>query len=78
MDSTQRTSDPETVSRTRGTPFAALRESVLLKLAAVGLLQITLGAIINEGIWAAIVAVWGAGLVLVGLGLYGFIWWRRN
>lgn len=48
----------------------------------------TLGPVLNEGgaggdgelmaIWAATVTVWGVGLILVGLGLYGFIWWRRR
>ena len=52
--------------------------SVLLKLATMGVVLFALGAILNEGVWAAILGVWGGGLILVGLSLYGFIWWRRN
>lgn len=53
-------------------------DSVLLKLAAMGVVLFVLGAILNEGVWAAILATWGSGLMLVGFGFYGLIWVRRR
>ncbi|SER40326.1 hypothetical protein [Natrinema salaciae] len=103
MGSTQRTDDPDTMSRVRNTisraretgvepvldvlepvfdalepVYGPILDSVLLKLATAGTALIALGAILNEGVWAAIIAVWGAGLLLAGLVLYGLVWWRRN
>ncbi|WP_247004252.1 hypothetical protein [Halosolutus gelatinilyticus] len=78
MASTQRANEPETTSRTRTRLLEPLYESLLLKIAVVGVFLIAVGAILSEGVWAAIVAVWGIGLLLTGLGFYGFIWWRRN
>ncbi|NUB93596.1 hypothetical protein HT576_21680 [Haloterrigena sp. SYSU A121-1] len=88
MGSTQRASDPETTSRFRETVFDSIFDSVLLRLAAAGVVFVALGAVLNGvtlggegelmGLWAAIFAVWGSGLILVGLGLYSFVWWRRR
>ncbi|ELZ15400.1 hypothetical protein C477_16985 [Haloterrigena salina JCM 13891] len=89
MGSTQRANDPETTSRVRETVFDSIFDSVLLRLTAAGAVFVALGAVLNGitwgsgdgqlmGIWAAIFAVWGSGLILVGLGLYSIIWWRRR
>jgi hypothetical protein len=66
----------------------AIRESVLLKIAIGGVVLALIGTLLDSGtlvptgglwsIWAALLAVWGAGLFLVGVGAYGFLWWRRN
>lgn len=66
----------------------AVRDSVLLKIAIGGALFVLTGAFFDSGvlvptgglwsIWAAVFAVWGAGLILAGLGGYGFLWWRRT
>lgn len=88
MGSTQRANDPETTSRSRDSVLEPLFNSVLLRLAAAGAVFVALGAVMNGitmggegelmGLWSAIFAVWGSGLILVGLGLYGFVWWRRR
>ncbi|WP_222912953.1 hypothetical protein [Natrinema sp. SYSU A 869] len=88
MGSTQRASDPETTSQFRETVLDPIIDSLLLKIAAAGAVIVALGTILNGasiggegelmGIWSAIFAVWGSGLILVGLGLYSFIWWRRR
>lgn len=88
MGSTQRATEPETTSRFRATVLDPLIDSLLLKIAAAGIVFVALGVILNGitfggegelmGIWSAIFAVWGAGLILVGMGFYGFIWWRRR
>ena len=88
MGSTQRTTDTETTSQFRETILEPIIDSLLLKIAAAGAVIVALGVILDgvtfggegelTGIWAAIFAVWGFGLILVGLSLYGFIWWRRH
>lgn len=96
MGSTQRSSDPDSMSRVqevgstiRETIFEpvfsvfepVLRpiiDSVLLKLAAMGVVLFILGAIFNQGVWAAILATWGIGLMLVGFGCFGLILLRRR
>ncbi|ADB63241.1 hypothetical protein Htur_4430 (plasmid) [Haloterrigena turkmenica DSM 5511] len=88
MGSTQRANDPETTSQSRDSILEPLFDSLLLKIAAAGAALVALGAILNGvtlggegelmGLWAAIFAVWGSGLILVGLGLYSFVWWRRR
>ncbi|AHG01658.1 hypothetical protein HALLA_04460 (plasmid) [Halostagnicola larsenii XH-48] len=96
MGSTQRSSDPDEMSRVQEVG-STIREtvvepvynvlepvleplagSVLLKLAAMGMLLFALGALRSVGVWAAILAVWGFGLMLVGFGCYGLIWLQRN
>lgn len=96
MGSTQRSNDPDTMSRVRKVGsqiretvvdpvynvlepiLEPLFDSVLLRMAAMGIVLFTLGAIRSVGVWAAILAVWGAGLMLVGFGLYGLLWWKRD
>ncbi|MFP8953503.1 hypothetical protein ACLI4Z_11085 [Natrialbaceae archaeon A-arb3/5] len=53
-------------------------DSLLLKIATMGVFLVVLGAVLNEGVWAAILAVWGFGLVLFGMVFYGLIWWKRR
>lgn len=77
MSSTQHARDTQ-LSRLRAAVIDPIYDSILLQLATVGAVLIVLGAIMNVGVWAAIFPVWGAGLVLVGLSCYGFIWWQRQ
>lgn len=68
--------------------LGAVRESVLLKVAIGGVGFMLLGVLLDSGAlvptgglwstWAALLAVWGTGLFLVGTGAYGFLWWRRS
>lgn len=55
----------------------ALRSSALLSLAAGGVLFVLIGYLIQTGVWAAIFAVWGAGMIGIGLVGYGLLWARR-
>jgi len=65
-----------------------IADSVLLKIAIFGGLTVLLGAFLDTGvlvprgglwgIWSAVFAVWGAGLITAGLGGYLFVWWRRR
>lgn len=81
MGSTQNARDVETAG-IRARVIDAISGSVLLKIAMAGVLLFVSGWLldvgINEGVLAAIFAVWGVGLMLVGLSGYGFIWWRRQ
>lgn len=78
MSSTQRANEADRSLVAESNPLETIRDSVLLRLATAGAALVALGAILQEGVWAAILAVWGTGLLIVGLSLYGFIWWRRN
>ncbi|MDS0223036.1 hypothetical protein NDI54_16950 [Haloarcula sp. S1AR25-5A] len=65
-----------------------IRDSILLKIAIGGIVFTLVGVFFDSGIlvptgglwsiWAAIFAVWGAGLFLLGIVGYGFFWWRRR
>lgn len=77
MSSTQNARDTQ-LSRLRAAVIDPIRGSILLQLATAGVLLIVLGAIMNNGVWAAIFPIWGAGLGIVGLSCYGFIWWQRQ
>lgn len=55
----------------------ALRGSALLSLAAAGVLFVLLGYVIQEGVWAAMLGVWGAGMIGIGLLGYALLWARR-
>ncbi|QLC34733.1 hypothetical protein EFA46_010715 (plasmid) [Halarchaeum sp. CBA1220] len=76
MSSVQETRD--SASPLDRSVLRTVRHSVLLLLAVVGLVEILLGYAINTGPWAAIVAVWGAGLVVVGVVGHTFVWWKRQ
>lgn len=60
--------------------------STALKVAVIGVLLWGLAIILNPGIlplegfstagiWAAILAIWGTALIVVGVGLYSLVWW---
>ena len=55
-----------------------IRRSASLGLATLGLVFFVLGAAVNEGVWAAVLAIWGGGLLLIGLSIYGLIWLKRR
>lgn len=56
----------------------AVRNSVLLTLALAGVVMILAGAILQSGVLAAMFAIWGAGLFLVGATGYALIWFSRQ
>lgn len=73
------TDDESQSSRLDGTGSAnggstAVLEPILnsyaLQAAVVGLLVIAVAYVINTGVWPAILAIWGAGFVLVGLAIH--------
>lgn len=55
-----------------------IRQSLLLSLATIGVFFVLLGYVIQTGVWAALLAVWGSGLFIAGVGGYSFVWWRRS
>lgn len=72
-----------------GRPIEAIRGSVLLKLATVGVGFIALAVALQlfvvdpanpglAGIWTAMLPIWGTALIITGLGGYGFITYRRR
>ena len=77
MSSVQETNDSVTYSRQSGI-LATVRNSVLLTVALIGLLELVVAYAIHTGVWAAILAVWGSGLIIVGLVGYTFVWWKRR
>lgn len=84
MGSTQSTTEQresteqtESASRQWGV-LGTIRHSVLLMLAVAGALLILVGYIIHVGVWAAVYAIWGGALVIVGLVGYSFVWWTRQ
>ncbi|RRJ30095.1 hypothetical protein [Halocatena pleomorpha] len=81
MSSTQDTGNHGAMSQLRAAVINHLPDSVLLNVATGGVLLFVTGWLLdvgfNEGVWAAIFAAWGIGLMLAGVGSYGAIWWRR-
>lgn len=55
-----------------------IKHSALLSLALFGVLMLLTGAALQTGVWAAMLAIWGGGLILVGGIGYGIIWWKRQ
>ncbi|RDI69856.1 hypothetical protein [Halopelagius longus] len=64
--------------RRRHGVVGTIRNSVTLTIAVMGLLFFLGGYLINTGIWAAMLAVWGTALFLFGVTTYGIIWWQRR
>lgn len=70
----------------------AFKESILLKLAAFGVLEIALAYLIElaiqfepiaidreyYGVWVAILTLWGLGLIIIGTALWLVVWLRRR
>ncbi|WP_247004419.1 hypothetical protein [Halosolutus gelatinilyticus] len=66
-------SDPSLPFRSSLAALEPIRSSFPLKLAAAGILFVVVGFVLNSGVWAGILPIWGFALVLVGLGSYSFI-----
>lgn len=89
MEQTQGAVESEGVVQRAVSEF---KESILLKLAVFGVLEIVLAYLIElaiqfepiaidrsyYGVWVAILTLWGLGLVVVGSALWLFVWWRRR
>lgn len=75
MASIQQSSRP---SETLRAIANTVRQSALLLLALAGVIVIVFGYILQTGPWAAIFAIWGAGLVIVGVAGYTVIWLDRR
>ncbi|WP_224450349.1 hypothetical protein [Haloprofundus salilacus] len=58
--------------------LATVRNSVTLSIAVFGVFLFLLGFAINQGVWAAIFALWGTALTLFGLTAFTIIWWQRR
>lgn len=68
------------------------KESILLKLAVFGVLEIALAYLIElaiqfepiaidrdyYGVWVAILTLWGMGLIVIGTVLWLFVWYKRR
>ncbi|WP_436922962.1 hypothetical protein [Halosimplex amylolyticum] len=52
--------------------LAPIRSSFSLQLAVAGLVFIAIGFVLGSGVWAGMLPIWGAALVVVGLGAYAF------
>lgn len=78
MGSVQQSNEPRESQTTLQSVLQTIRGSVLLMLAVAGVLTILLGYVIQTGVWAAILAVWGSALVIVGVVGYTLIWWDRR
>lgn len=78
MSSVRQTSEQSESSGGLWNVVGTVRNSVLLMMALAGALLVLFGYVINVGVWAAIYAVWGTGLMLVGLSGYAIIWWKRR
>ncbi|WP_242695623.1 hypothetical protein [Halomontanus rarus] len=56
-------------------PIERFKNSFSLKLAAGGLVFILIGFILQTGVMAGVMAVWGIALVIIGVLMYAFIQW---
>jgi hypothetical protein len=52
--------------------------SVSLSIAGVGACLFVAAALIRYGVWPAIMAIWGAFLLVFGLCWYLLVWWTRR
>ncbi|MFC4987808.1 hypothetical protein [Saliphagus infecundisoli] len=58
---------------TAGTALETVRNSFALKMALAGVAFILVGYVINTGVVPAILAIWGAALVVIGIGAFLFV-----
>ncbi len=69
-------SEPSTAS---GPQFVELIQgSRSIQVALIGVVVTTVAYIVNTGAWAAIIGVWGIGLVLIGVIAHLAIWYSRR
>jgi len=78
MSSTQSVDDPEPRLAPVRDVVETVRNSVLLTLALAGVVMFLAGAILQYGVLAAMFAIWGAGLILVGATGYTLLWYSRQ
>lgn len=55
--------------------FDSVRHSSSFLLVVFGAVLILIGYLLQDGVWAAIVPIWGAVFVLMGLVGYAYVWW---
>lgn len=69
-----------------GVGLETVADSTALKVAVIGVLLWGAAVFLNPsvwpfevysytGVWAAILAIWGTALIIVGVGLYALVWW---
>lgn len=69
-----------------GAGLETVADSTALKVAVIGVVMWGVAVILNPGvlpfgsfatagIWAALLAIWGTALIVVGVGLYALVWW---
>ena len=78
MSSTQSHDSPDTESSPVWDAVETVRNSVLLMLALAGVVMFLAGAILQYGVVAAMLGIWGAGLFLVGATGYTLLWYSRQ
>lgn len=88
VDSDSEASQSNVEHEESGRIRSAIADSVLLKIAVSGVFVVLFGAFLDSGIavpagglwgiWSAVFAVWGGGLILTGVFGFAFVWWRRN
>lgn len=62
----------------RTDPLRTISNSVTLLIATVGIVLITIGYILNDGVWPAMLAIWGSAMLIGGVSAYLLIWWKRQ
>lgn len=69
--------DPSVPSRGSGdrllTAFDRFRSSFPLQLVAMGLIFIATGFVLNTGVWAGILPIWGVAFLSIGVGSYAYV-----
>lgn len=78
MSSTQSHDSPDAGSSPVMDAVETIRNSVLLTLALAGVVMFLGGAILQYGVLAAMFAIWGFGLFLVGATGYTLLWYSRQ
>lgn len=78
MVSINQSNEPRASKTTLRGILQKIGSSVLLMIAVAGVLTVLTGYVIQTGVWAAILAVWGTALVIVGVVGYTAIWWDRR
>ncbi|WP_224337991.1 hypothetical protein [Haloprofundus halobius] len=78
MNSISQTSKSDEQRGSSRNPLATIRNSVTLKIATFGACLFLLGFLINQGVLAAMFALWGAALIAFGTVAFAIIWWQRQ